>query len=384
VVGADLAARLNWLQTNRRHDRRWQQLVQQRQALLGQLQRPLGGQGDHSEPTPGSADYCQAAADLVSWAYPERVALNRGDGSGRFLMRSGRGAQLPRHDPLAASAGLAVAAADAGLSDARIQLALPLTQDQLTALARCEGQQLPLVSWDPQAQRVRCERQLQLGALVLERVPIEDPDPEAVLAVLVAQIRSRGIDSLPWSPASRQVQQRLQLAHRHLGEPWPARSDEALLTDLDHWLAPLLIGVRSLDGLRRIDLTEALWADLPWQQRQQLEALLPETITVASGRRVRLDYTQGQPVLAVKLQELFGTQAHPTVLSGALRLRIALLSPAGRPAAISEDLAHFWQHTYPQVRRELRGRYPRHPWPSDPLTAVATPLSNRQLQQGRR
>jgi ATP-dependent helicase HrpB len=132
--------------------------------------------------------------------------------------------------------------------------------------------------------------------------------------------------------------------------------------------------------VRTLDLGEALWADLPWERRQELERLLPTSLTIASGRRARLDYGQGRPVLAVKLQELFGTGQHPMLLGGRLAIRLELLDPAGRPAAISEDLPHFWEHTYPQVRKQLRGRYPRHPWPDDPLQAVATGLTNRQLQ----
>ena len=322
----------------------------------------------------------EAAALLLCWAYPERVALSRGDGQGRYLLRNGRGAVLPPHDPLAGQAALAVASADGQGRDARILLALPLAPDLLQELATQEGQSRTTISWDPQAQRVRCERQLQLGALVLERQPWSDADPDAVQAVLLAQIQARGLEVLPWSPASRQLQQRLQLAHQLVGGAWPRRDEEALLAHLNDWLAPQLAGLRSFEALQQLDLSEALWSGLGWEQRQELERLLPTGLTVASGRRVPIHYSDGRPVLAVKLQELFGTRVHPTVLQGALRVRLELLSPAGRPTAISEDLPHFWAQTYPQVRRELRGRYPKHPWPEDPSAAQATALTNRQLR----
>ena len=371
AVGSDLQPRLAWLQQPQRHDRQWQRLRQQRQALLRQL----------PPSTIDAAPPAEAASLLLSWAYPDRIALSRGDGQGRFVLRSGPGAALPLQDPLAGQQALAVASLDGNNgSEARILLALPLAIGHLQDLAVREGQLQPLISWDRQAQRVRCEHQLRLGALVLERRPWADPDPEAVLAVLLPQLRSRGLELLPWTSASRQLQQRLQLAHQHVGSPWPARDDATLLADLEGWLAPQLLGLTSLEALRSLDLTEALWADLPWERRQELETLLPTSLLIASGRRARLDYQQGRPVLAVKLQELFGTRNHPRLLADALAIRLELLDPAGRPAAISEDLPHFWQHTYPLVRKELRGRYPKHPWPADPTVAVATAQTNRQLR----
>jgi ATP-dependent helicase HrpB len=369
-AGSDLQSRLAWLQQPQPHDRQWQRLRQQQQALVRQL-APSG----LPQPLPA-----EAASLLVSWAYPDRIAVNRGDGQGRFVLRSGPGAAMPLQDPLAGLQALAVASLDGNSNEARILLALPLAIEHVLDLAVSEGQLQPMISWDRQAQRVRCEQQLRLGALVLERRPWADPDPEAVLAVLLPQLRSRGLEALPWTNASRQLQQRLQLAHQHIGSPWPARDDTTLLANLEAWLGPQLLGLSSLEGLRSLDLEEALWADLPWERRQELETLLPTSVTIASGRRAKLDYGQGRPVLAVKLQELFGTLRHPALLAGALAIRIELLDPAGRPAAISEDLPLFWQQTYPLVRKELRGRYPKHPWPLDPTQAVATPLTNRQLR----
>ena len=365
LVGSDLGARLSWLQQHQQRDPHWQRLRQQREALLRQLPRAQG-----AAPAPPDA-----AALLLCWAYPDRIALSRGDGQGRFVLRNGRGALLPLQDPLAGQEALAVARVDGQGRDARIELALPLGRSQLLALAEAEGSDEPVLSWDAASDRVRCERQLRLGALVLERRPLLDPDPHAVQSLLLQQIHSRGLELLPWSPSSRQLRHRLQLAHGQLGEPWPLRE----LSNLEAWLAPQLLGLRSLQELERLDLHEALWGELGWEQRQALERLLPASLPIASGRQASLDYSSGRPVLAVKLQELFGTRQHPTVLNGTLPVRLELLSPAGRPAAISEDLPHFWQHTYPAVRRDLRGRYPKHPWPDDPTTAIATALTKNQL-----
>ena len=192
-----------------------------------------------------------------------------------------------------------------------------------------------------------------------------------------------GLAALPWTDASRQLQQRLCLAHQHLGSPWPDRSDAQLLAEPAAWLADQLEGMRSRADLQRLDLQEALWSGLDWDCRRQLEQWLPASLPIPSGRLARLDYSSGEPVLAVKLQELFGATATPTVLQGRLPVTVQLLSPAGRPAAITRDLAGFWQGAYQEVRRELRGRYPRHPWPEDPSTVPATALTRRRLEQRR-
>jgi len=247
-----------------------------------------------------------------------------------------------------------------------------------------------LVRWDPQGQRVRAERQRRLGALVLQRTPWSDPPPELVKRALLEGLGQdnpvggsgpQGIQLLPWTETSRSLQQRLGLAHQHLGSPWPDRSDGALLASLDSWLGEQLEGISSAADLQRLNLVEALWSSLPWEFRRQLDHLLPESVPIPSGRLARLDYSSGVPVLAVKLQELFGCNDGPRVLDGRLAVSLQLLSPAGRPAAITSDLASFWRSGYRQVRADLRGRYPRHPWPEDPGTAQATALTKRRLAQ---
>ena len=229
---------------------------------------------------------------------------------------------------------------------------------------------------------MRCERSLRLGALVLERRSWSEAEPALIRSALLEGLRQLGLEALPWDPASRQLQQRLNLAHQHLGDPWPDCSPQQLLEQLDEWLGPHLNGLRSRDDLQGLPLGEALWGDAPWSLRSQLDQLLPVALTVPSGRQVKLDYSSGQPVLAVKLQELFGARTNPMVLSGQLAVTVHLLTPAGRPAAITQDLAGFWERSYPEVRKELRGRYPRHPWPEDPCQAQATALTKARLQQG--
>ncbi len=376
-AGSDLMARLDWLRQDGRDPRRGplRQLCRQLQQQLQGTSLPAAGTSCLAE--------AEAAAWLLSCAYPERIALARLEGQGRFLMRSGRGAQLPAHDPLAGHTVLAVATVDGSGSDVRILQALPLQRQSLERLHAEQGCQLPLVSWEPAERRVRAVIERRLGALVLERRPWDDPPEAAVLAAVLEGIRSLGLGVLPWTRDSRDLQHRLTLAHARLGRPWPDRSEAALERELEEWLGDQLLGLRALDDLRQLDLKEGLWSGLPWEQRQELERLLPSQIVLPTGRRARLDYGSGEPVLAVKLQELFGLSEGPRVLEGVLPVSLHLLSPARRPVQITQDLGGFWRGSYAQVRRELRGRYPRHPWPEDPAQAVPTAATSRAQARNR-
>ncbi|MBM5791102.1 MAG: ATP-dependent helicase HrpB [Cyanobacteria bacterium M_surface_10_m1_298] len=373
-AGCDLMRRLDWLQAGGRDPRR--QAIQQLQAqLLRQIR------SDSATQSSASSDTSALAAELIAQAYPERVSLQREGSPGRFLMRGGHGAELHPSDPLQGCDALAVARADGAGSNCRIQLALPLSRSALLQMADAGGQEQSLVGWDPQAQRVRCERALQLGALVLERRPWPDAPAELLLEAMVEGLQQLGLEALPWDPANRQLQRRLNLAHAELGAPWPDRQDAVLLADPLSWLGDQLTGLRSREDLQGLNLSEALWSGLEWSRRAELESLLPTSLSIPSGRQASLDYSSGTPVLAVKLQELFGAKQTPRVLAGRLPVTVHLLSPAGRPAAITQDLEGFWASTYQEVRRELRGRYPKHPWPDDPSEAVPTALTKRRLQQ---
>jgi ATP-dependent helicase HrpB len=379
-VGCDLLRRLDWLRAGARGDRA--PLRQLQQQLRRQVEAAGSGGPGARQAADASEDW--VVAQLLAWAYPERLALARTPGQGRFLLRSGRGAWLPVEDPLAGQEALAVASLDGQGSEARVRLAAPLPRALLEHLARQEGRSERRAFWDGEGERLRCEQLRCLGALVLERRPWEagdDGGPEhATLREALAEgLRRLGLEALPWCARSRQLQQRLALAHQHLGPPWPDRSLARLAADPIAWLEPVLPAVRSRQDLQRIDLIEALWGDLPWERRQQLERWLPASLAVPSGRLVPLQYGDEGPVLSVKLQEMFGAEATPTLLEGRLPVTVHLLSPAGRPVAITRDLAGFWNSGYGPVRRELRGRYPKHPWPEDPRQAVATAFTRNRL-----
>ena len=390
-AGSDLMPRLDWLRR------------QSSQAPLRQLQAQWRRQVDaldpgapatkprpkpettQSGPREAATTEAAMAARLISQAYPERVALARAGSSHRFLMRGGRGALLHPTDPLVGCEALAIATADGQGSDARIGLALPIPRTELMALAEAgAGEWQCTAQWDGASQRVRCEQTLQLGALVLDSRPWHGSSGEVVQRALLEGLGELGLGALPWSDRSRQLQQRLALVHQRLGQPWPNGHADHLLAHLGHWLGPHLEGLRSLDELKDLDLCEALWAEAPWRLRAELDELLPTAISVPSGRDVPLDYANGEPVLAVKLQEMFGATSTPTVLAGQLKVTVHLLTPAGRPAAITQDLAGFWAGSYQEVRRDLRGRYPKHPWPDDPTQAIATALTKARLNQARR
>ena len=400
-AGCDLLPRLDWLRARPgdgadrlapgrdRQRRELQRLVAtlRRQALAAPEAHQAGVR-PAAAPTPEAAQAQErvTAARLLSWAYPDRLALarpeagsSRGSRGGRFLMRGGRGAAVHPSDPLAQAPALAIARADGEGAEARVQLALALSAEELEELAPEAIEERLTARWDGENERVRCERVRQLGALVLSRRPWPEADDIVVGAAMAEGLRQGGLAMLPWCAASRRLQQRLALAHRWLGAPWPDRSLEQLARDPAAWLGAHLLGMRSRQDLRSLHLIEALWGELPWERRTELEQLLPETLAIPSGRRVALHYEDDEAKLAVKLQEMFGCAQHPTVLAGRMPITVELLSPAGRPVARSRDLSGFWREGYREVRRELRGRYPRHPWPEDPASAEATALTKAAL-----
>ncbi|MFM7265497.1 MAG: ATP-dependent helicase HrpB [Cyanobium sp.] len=399
-AGADLLRRLDWLRAGSGGGplapmRRLQQQLRRQVAAVGAAAgasaaaaAPQGEEGAAGG-DPGAAAETWQVAQLLAWAYPERLALARSPGEGRFLLRGGRGAWLPPEDPLAATEALAIASLDGQGRDARVLLAAPLPRPLLEAIASEEGTSESRAFWDGNSERLRCEQVHRLGALVLERRPLDPvagdggPDEAMVREALAEGLRRLGLEALPWTPAARQLQQRLALAHLHLGPPWPDRRWSTLLADPVAWLNDWIGAVRSRQDLQRIDLIEALWGDLAWERRRELERLLPPSLPVPSGRAVPLAYGEEDVVLAVKLQEMFGAGESPTVLEGRLPVTVHLLSPAGRPVAITRDLEGFWREGYGQVRRELRGRYPKHPWPEEPRQAVATALTRNRLNQQR-
>ncbi|OWJ63645.1 ATP-dependent helicase HrpB [Inquilinus limosus] len=313
------------------------------------------------------------AGALLALAYPDRVARRRPGSRGSFLLANGRGAALRDSDPLAGADTLAVAETDDAGREARILAAAPLDEATLEAVLGDRIAWVETVAWDPAEQAVAARRQRRLGALVLADAALPTPDPAAVAAALLEGVRRLGLDALPWRDGAVALRRRTGFARAVEGEAWPDWSDAALTETLAEWLGPHLGGMRRRTDLDRLDLAQILSTALGWERQRALDALAPATIPIPSGRRAALDYADpAQPVLAVKLQEMFGQAETPRVGGGRVPVAIHLLSPAGRPLQVTRDLAGFWAGSYAEVRKDMRGRYPRHPWPDDPLAAPAT------------
>ncbi|MFI0794593.1 ATP-dependent helicase HrpB [Micromonospora rubida] len=314
-----------------------------------------------------------AAGLLVGLAYPERLARVRRAGGSAYLMAGGTEAELTPGSGLTGATWLAIAVADRspGAPTARIRLATGLDE----ATAREAGGPLLRsareVTWS--GGDVVAREVVRLGAIELVARALVRPEPALVAAALRDGLRRGGLTLLTWTPAARALRERMAFCRHALGPDWPDVGDEALLAGVDTWLGPELAAARRRADLARVDVTAALRRLLPWQQAARLDELAPERLTVPSGSRVRVDYADpAAPVLAVKLQETFGWAEAPRIAGGRVPVLLHLLSPAGRPVAVTADLASFWRTGYPQVRAELRGRYPRHPWPEDPTTAEPT------------
>jgi ATP-dependent helicase HrpB len=330
--------------------------------LLGHSHAP---QNDYDETLVGR---------LLALAYPDRVAQRRDGEGGRYLLANGRGARLDMRCGLHKSEYLLAADLDGAGDDSRIRLAAPLTVNDLnTALAlRIATQEV--VRWDERTAAIVAQREQRLGALVLSRTPLASPAKERVVTAVLGAIRSLGLDVLPWSDAARELQARVvSLRQWCPDEGLPDLSNEWLLGHLDAWLAPWLDNITRRDHFARLDMHAILLSQLEWQQQRRLDEGAPTHLVVPSGSHKRLEYTPGQsPVLAVKLQELFGLADTPRVAWGRVPVTLHLLSPAQRPIQVTQDLKGFWERTYSEVKKELKGRYPRHPWPDDPWNAVPT------------
>ncbi|MGK5498923.1 ATP-dependent helicase C-terminal domain-containing protein, partial [Streptomyces sp. URMC 125] len=318
-----------------------------------------------------------AAGLVVALAFPERVARSRGERT--YLMVSGTRAELSPGSGLREAPWLAVAVADrpVGSASARVRLAAAVDEDTARRAAGALHSDAEEVGWSPGRQGagdVVARRVERLGAVELSSRPLRDPDPALVRTALLEGLRHEGVEVLHWSREARSLRERLAFLHREVGEPWPDVSDEALLERAGEWLGTVLDSARRRADLERADAGRLLGALLPWASGEaaRLDELAPERIEVPSGSRIRVDYGGERPVLAVKLQELFGWQEAPRLAGGRVPLLVHLLSPAGRPAAVTADLASFWRDGYRSVRAELRGRYPRHPWPEDPAAAEPT------------
>ncbi|NUR49814.1 MAG: ATP-dependent helicase HrpB [Hamadaea sp.] len=325
--------------------------------------------GITSHPPAGSMSADLAAALLVGLAFPERIGRVRTAGGRVYLMTGGTAAELAPDTALGGVEWLAIADADRqpGNAAARIRLAAPIDVETAKLAADTLYADRGEVTWT--SGDVLARHRTRLGAIVLTDRPLTKPDPQEVAAALSEGLRRNGLKLLRWTPEATGVRERLAFLHHTLGEPWPAVDDAALLADLG-WLGPALVTARHRADLARIDVAAALRRLLPWAQAAQFDEYAPDRIEVPSGSRIRVDYTDPTaPFLAVKVQEMFGSAEAPTLAGGRVPLVLHLLSPAGRPAAVTADLASFWHNGYVSVRSELRGRYPNHPWPDNPLKA---------------
>lgn len=307
---------------------------------------------------------------MTALAYPDRIALHRPGDAPRFVLSGGKGAVLPEGDPLAGQRLLAVADLDGDPREAKIRRAAPISEATLRALFSDRIETVDLCVWSRRDRRVTARRQERLGALVLADAIWRDAPPDTLAAAALAGVRDLGLGVFDGSRAFALLRARLRVARRAERPDLPDPSDAALLNSAEDWLLPYLTGVRTAADLRGFDPAPALLASLDYDQVQTLDRIAPPAYTTPLGRRIPIDYGGDAPEIALRLQELFGETRHPVV--GGQPLRVTLLSPAGRPVQTTMDLPGFWAGSYADVRKDMRARYPRHPWPEDPTRADPT------------
>jgi ATP-dependent helicase HrpB len=320
-----------------------------------------------------AAETADGAGDLLALAYPDRIARRRGEGRGRYVLSGGGGVTVAVDDPLAAHEWLVVAETDGRREDALVYAAAATDEAAIRGHHAALVETRAEVAWDEAAGRLVARECEWLGAILLRERPLRDVDPDQRTAALVDALLARGFARLPWNDAARRLRERLAFARQLEGDPWPDVSDAALEAARHDWLAPALAGARSLDEVARADLAEALLGLVPWAARRRLDVVAPTHLEVPTGSRLPVDYADpAAPALHVRLQELFGSADTPRVGDGRVPVTLHLLSPAHRPVQVTRDLAGFWRTSYFDVRKDLRGRYPRHPWPDDPMSAPPT------------
>lgn len=337
----------------------------------------LNGNPQNKIPAPDQFD---TTGVLLGFAYPDRIAKNRRDRERRFLLSNGRGAHFSHDDELALQDFIVIADLDGQGRDARIQLAARISREALYDYFADLIDTDESVRWDNNAGRAIASIQTRLGRLVLEEKPALDVSPALLSRALLDAIRQAGLRLLPWTSEAESLQERvrfLQSQRESFGDlvdalTLPDWSEAALLETMDEWLLPHLGGFSKLDHLKQLDLKNILQSQLEWSTQQRLDELAPSHIQVPSGSRIAIQYSETPPVLAVRLQEMFGLAQTPTILNGRYPLMIHLLSPAHRPVQVTRDLASFWKNTYQEVKKELRIKYQKHFWPDDPTTAQAT------------
>lgn len=330
--------------------------------------RELGGREDIADPD-------RLVGLLAALAYPDRVGRAR-DGGGRYLLANGRGARFAEPQALAKHEFIVAAELDGADREARIFLAAPLQREDIERLFQDQIEERSEIRWDEREEAVLARRQRRLGALILRSEELREADREAIAQAALTGLRSLGLAALPWTPRLRQWQARVMLMRRldvPAPEPWPDVSDGALLDTLEQWAPPWMDGLTRREHFARFDLAAALRSFLSYAQSSVLEREAPTHFAAPSGSSLPIDYLDGDvPAVSVRLQEMFGLRATPAVAARRLPLLLKLLSPAGRPVQITRDLVSFWERGYHEVRKDLKGRYPKHYWPEDPHAARPT------------
>ncbi len=356
----DLELRLAWLDKSAKHASRHWQRIKRLTSLVPNSKQ----------------DSAISAAEILALAFPDRIAQRRGTKLSEYKLANGRGVQLPEGDSLSAAEYIVVAdlGGHAGNAVDRIYLALQLESTSLKGTLAHLVKEVSYNEWDEKSESIIAEQRDMIGALVINRQKRHQPNADQVKLALLHWIVKKGLTVLNWSEQAIQLRSRIMIAQTVAAEhsDWPSMDEQALLTNLEQWLWPYLDGVTSAKQLQKVNVYEALKSQLDWQQQQYLDALLPKRIGVPTGREVEIDYSGDRPILAVKMQEMFGCPATPRIANGKLGLTVHLLSPAQRPLAVTADLASFWQNAYHDVKKDMKGRYPKHYWPDDPLQAAPT------------
>lgn len=375
-AGADLHSRLVLLSGEERAARGAQGGVQRARQLARQYRGYLRGKA--SEPV-SDPDHPRWLGALLALAYPDRVAQQRRAGGAEYRLANGRAALFAEADSLMKQAWLVIAdlGSRQGQREERIYLAADFDPALFDSVLAEQVRVVDQLDWDEREGVLRAERQRKVGELILSREPLTGLDETARSQALVNLVRRKGLELLPWTPELRQWQARVallrQLDFGSKGESeWPDVSDAALLKNLEHWLMPYLGKVSRLSHFANLDLSSIVHNLLPWPLPQRLDEQAPHHLSVPSGSLIRLDYSEQPPILAVRLQELFGLSDTPRIAGGRQVVKLHLLSPARRPVQVTQDLANFWRSTYAEVKKDLKGRYPKHYWPEDPLVAEAT------------
>ena len=337
-------------------------------------------QREYARGAADTADPHQATGRLLALAYPDRIGRARGDG-GRYVLANGRGARFGEPQALAKAEFIVAAELDGAEREARIFLAAPVDLADLATLFAGHITDTATIVWDEREHGVRARRERRLGALVLESHDLRNPDPDAVLAAALVGLGQLGLGVLPWTKELEQWRARVALMRRFAvpgPAPWPDLSDAALLATLADWAPQWLVGLTRREHFSRLDLGSALHSRLSYAQQTILEHEAPTHYVVPSGSRIPIDYLDGDvPTISVRLQEMFGLHETPSVAGGKLPLLLKLLSPAHRPVQITRDLVSFWERGYHEVKKDLKGRYPKHYWPDDPYTAAPTARRSR-------